>query len=144
MGYTTQRTNMLLGLGVSSISDAGVAFAQNHKTLHDYYASISNNKLAVTKGYFLNEEDVAFRKYILDISCKGQTKFFKKDLPVLETYTFSELKNLEEDGLIFWNEEGVTVTETGRQFIRNICKAFDLHLLRSEQMHEKKLFSKAI
>jgi len=144
MGYTTQRTNMLLGLGVSSISDAGVAFAQNHKTLHDYYASISNNKLAVTKGYFLNEEDVAFRKYILDISCKGQTKFFEKDLPVLETYTFSELKNLEEDGLIFWNEEGVTVTETGRQFIRNICKAFDLHLLRSEQMHEKKLFSKAI
>src|SRR5262249_31377715 len=31
MGYTTQRTNMLLGLGVSSISDAGIFFAQNQK-----------------------------------------------------------------------------------------------------------------
>jgi len=135
---------MLLGLGVSSISDAGVGFAQNHKILHDYYASISHNELAVTKGYFLNKEDVAFRRYILDISCKGQTKFFKKDLPILETYSFPELKHLEDDRLIFWNDEGIAVTETGRQFIRNICKAFDLHLLRSEQMQEKKLFSKAI
>ena len=144
MGYTTQRTNMLLGLGVSSISDAGTAFAQNHKTLHDYYTSISNNELAVTKGYFLNDEDVTFRKYILDISCKGQTEFPAEDLLILEQYTFPELKNLEEDELIFWNGEGITVTETGRQFIRNICKAFDLHLSRSEQMQEKKLFSKAI
>jgi len=144
MGYTTQRTNMLLGLGVSSISDAGTAFAQNHKTLHDYYISISNNELAVTKGYFLNDEDVAFRKYILDISCKGATKFREEDLPILEQYTFPELKNLEEDGLVFRNDKEVTVTETGRQFIRNICKAFDLHLLRNEQMQEKKLFSKAI
>lgn len=144
MGYTTQRTNMLLGLGVSSISDAGVAFAQNHKTLHDYYASISNNKLGVTKGYFLNDEDVAFRKYILDISCKGQTKFRDEHLTILRQYTFRELKILEDDRLIIWNEEGMEVTSTGRQFIRNICKAFDLHLLRSEQMQEKKLFSKAI
>ena len=144
MGYTTQRTNMLLGLGVSSISDAGTAFAQNHKTLHDYYTSISNNELAVTKGYFLNDEDVTFRKYILDISCKGQTAFLAEDLLILEQYTFPELKNLEEDELIFWNGEGITVTETGRQFIRNICKAFDLHLSQSEQMQEKKLFSKAI
>jgi oxygen-independent coproporphyrinogen-3 oxidase len=36
MGYTTQNTGLLLGLGVSSISDAGTAFAQNEKTLHNY------------------------------------------------------------------------------------------------------------
>jgi len=70
MGYTTQRTAMMIGLGVSSISDAGVAFAQNHKTVHEYYQSIEGEELPITKGFFLNDEDVSFRKYILDISCK--------------------------------------------------------------------------
>ncbi len=144
MGYTTQRTNMMLGLGVSSISDIGIAFAQNHKTLHDYYANISNNELAVTKGYFLNDEDVTFRKYILDISCKAETKFNKEDLPLLKAFSFPELKKLEKDNLVVWNEEGVYITQLGRQFIRNVCKAFDLYLLRSQQTEGKKLFSKAI
>jgi oxygen-independent coproporphyrinogen-3 oxidase len=144
MGYTMQHTHVLVGLGVSSISDAGIAFAQNHKTLHDYYGSICGNELAVTKGYFLSDEDRSFRKYILDISCKGQTKFLGRDRDLLEKYTFPELKYLQEDGLIVWSREGVEVTTVGRQFIRNICRAFDLHLLRNERWQQKRLFSKAI
>jgi oxygen-independent coproporphyrinogen-3 oxidase len=144
MGYTTQRTNMLLGLGVSSISDIGICFAQNQKTLHNYYANITNNDLAVAKGYFLNEEDISFRKYILDISCKAKTKFSKADLPVLKIFSFPELRKLEKDNLVAWNEEGICVTQQGRQFIRNICKAFDLHLLRNEQTGERRVFSKAV
>lgn len=144
MGYTTQRTNMLIGLGVSSISDAGVAFAQNHKSLHDYYQSIAYNELAVTKGHFLGREDVSFRNYILDISCRSKTRFHLHDYQVLKEYVFPELKKLQQDHLITWNETGVDVTELGRHFTRNICKAFDLHLLRSEEMQEQKLFSKAV
>jgi oxygen-independent coproporphyrinogen-3 oxidase len=144
MGYTTQKTNMLIGLGVSSISDAGIAFAQNHKTLGDYYRSIKNNELAVSKGYFLSEEDAAFRKYILDISCQAGTTFKAKDSSLLKDYSFEELKKLERDHLITWNEKGLNVTEMGRHFIRNICKAFDLHLLRSEKKFEQKQFSNAV
>jgi oxygen-independent coproporphyrinogen III oxidase len=144
MGYTTQQTNMLIGLGVSSISDAGVAFAQNHKTLHDYYQSIAYNELAVTKGHFLSDEDVSFKNYILDISCRSATTFRLQDRRLLEQYVFPELEKLQADHLITWNETGVEVTELGRHFIRNICKAFDLHLLRSEGMKEERLFSKAV
>jgi oxygen-independent coproporphyrinogen-3 oxidase len=144
MGYTTQRTNMLLGLGVSSISDAGIAFAQNHKTLHDYYQSISFNELAVTKGHFLDQEDTRFRNYILDISCRSETTFRLSDHQLLNEMVFPELKKLQADHLITFNETGLEVTELGRHFIRNICKAFDLRLLRSEAMQEKKLFSQAV
>jgi oxygen-independent coproporphyrinogen-3 oxidase len=144
MGYTTQHTGILLGLGVSSISDTGNAFAQNQKTLHDYYQSISNNELAVTKGFFLNEEDEAFRQYILDISCHGETIFKTPHLDTLMQFSFPELRKLEADDLIEWDTNGVSVTPLGDHFIRNICKAFDLHLLRSEQHAEKNLFSKAI
>ena len=144
MGYTTQRTAMLLGLGVSSISDAGIAFAQNTKALHDYYAIINQNKLPVQRGFFLTNEDIAFRKYILDISCQGKTIFQKENLSKLRKYCFPELKKLECDGLLTWDENGLEITETGRHFIRNICKAFDLHLLRSHVDINKPVYSKAI
>jgi len=52
MGYTTTNTKMLIGLGVSAISDTGSAYAQNHKELENYYRCLQDNKLPVTKGYF--------------------------------------------------------------------------------------------
>jgi oxygen-independent coproporphyrinogen III oxidase len=142
MGYTTQSGGLLLGLGVSSISDVGNAFAQNEKTLHDYYAAINEGKLAVKKGVELNKEDEWFRRYILDIACKGKTSFRLADLPTLETYTFPRLAELERDGLVQWNREGLSLTAQGHYFIRNVCSAFDLYLQRSAP--EKTVFSKAI
>lgn len=144
MGYTTQHTSLLLGLGVSSISDIGTAFAQNKKTIHDYYESIQKNELPVFKGYFLSEEDINFRHYILAISCKGKTSFRKEDREVLSEFTFPLLQQLATDGLVEWDKKGLTVTTTGRQFIRNICSAFDLHMQRNKQQSGKQLYSKAI
>ena len=40
MGYTTSNTQLLIGLGVSSISDTGGGFAQNEKTIDGYLAQI--------------------------------------------------------------------------------------------------------
>jgi oxygen-independent coproporphyrinogen-3 oxidase len=144
MGYTTQRTAILLGLGVSSISDTGNAFAQNDKILLDYYKAINNNELAVNKGFFLSEEDIDFKKYILDIACQGKTKFNPNHLPLLEEFTFPELKKLEEDNFVTWDKESLEVTPLGRHFIRNVCRAFDLHLLRNIDNGEKPIFSRAI
>ncbi len=144
MGYTTQNTSLLLGLGVSSISDIGVAFGQNNKLLQEYYETVNAGQLPVTRGFLLNEEDLDFRKYILDISCKGRTKFKPAHLISLYEYTFRELASLQADGLLNYSEQGIEVTPLGRHFIRNICKAFDLHLLRSQQIGENQMFSKAI
>jgi oxygen-independent coproporphyrinogen III oxidase len=144
MGYTTQHTSLLLGLGVSSISDAGIAFAQNEKTLHDYYARIEREELPVMRGYFLSDEDVAFRKYILDVSCKGKTFFKEEHMSTLKKYSFPELEKLAADSVITWNEKELTVTDLGGHFIRNICKAFDLHLLRNQVATANPRFSKAI
>ena len=92
----------------------------------------------------MNKEDINFRRYILAISCKGKTNFRKEDIEVLTEYTFPQLQQLAADGLVEWNEQGLTVTTTGRQFIRNICSAFDLHMQRNKQKNGKQLYSKAI
>ena len=144
MGYTTQQTGMIIGLGVSSISDAGVAFAQNEKTLHQYTEGVNNNKLPVFRGYFLTEEDIAFKNYILDIICRGQTSFHTSHLPLLKQYSFPLLEKMAEDGLCYFTEESLTVTPEGFNFVRNICSTFDLKLLRKSLTANNPVFSKAV
>ena len=142
MGYTTQETSILLGLGVSSISDTGTGFAQNEKTIHNYSAKIMAGEFPVVKGYFLNDEDVAFRKYILDISCRGKTKFQPQHLPTFKEFSFPVLENLAADGLVHFDETGLEITTLGKHFIRNICSAFDLKL--QQQKDGAQRFSKAV
>jgi oxygen-independent coproporphyrinogen III oxidase len=143
MGYTTQHTGLLLGLGVSAISDTGTAFAQNEKTLHNYYEAVRGGNLAISKGYILSEKDKAFKKYILDISCNGATTFKEDHRELLEAYTFPKLEVLAKDGLIEWNAAGLKLTTQGHYFIRVVCSAFDLYLQRSTQ-RTKPIFSKSI
>lgn len=145
MGYTTRNTALLLGIGVSAISDTGSAFAQNRKSIHEYYQMLEEDSLPVFKGYFLNEEDRSFRNYIHDISCRGYTEFRKVDAALLSEFTFPVLQDLANDGLVVWNEREVRVSESGQHFIRNICAAFDLYLQRGKRLQQQKtLFSKAI
>ena len=144
MGYTTQQSAILLGMGVSSISDTGNAFAQNEKTIHDYYDYINKGELAVKKGYFLSQEDLSFKRYILDLSCNGITQFRPEDMEAIKTYSFPVLESLAKDELVTFNELGASATPLGRHFIRNICSAFDLYLQRAKSDTEQKKFSKAI
>ena len=144
MGYTAQQTGVLLGLGVSAISDPGNAFAQNDKTLHNYYTSINEGKFAVKRGHFLNDEDLAFRRYIMDIACKGSTVFYPAHLPLLEEFCFPQLQQPVADGLVEYDKKQLQLTETGHYFIRNICSAFDLYLQRNKTLPYLQAFSKAI
>ena len=144
MGYTTQAGGLLIGLGVSSISDAGIAYAQNKKSLHEYYQCINNKQLAVQKGYFLTGEDSDFKQYIRDLICTGQTVFEERNLPALQEFTIPELQKLEDDKLVEIFENAVFVTKSGKNFIRNICKAFDLHLLKNQANPSIPVYSKAI
>jgi oxygen-independent coproporphyrinogen-3 oxidase len=144
MGYTTQSAETLIGLGVSAISSLPGAYAQNEKAIHDYYSAVNNDRLAVKKGYFTTEEDRRFGRYIREIACQGRTSFDLADIGLIQTYSVPILDALEKDGLVVQMNPSVTVTETGKSFIRNICSAFDLHLIRSKAVKQRQVFSSAI
>ena len=144
MGYTTHNTDVLIGLGVSSISSTGNAFVQNAKTIHNYYNRIGNSMLAIEKGFFLSGEDRAFGKYILDISCNGKTKFRQEDMDAIDSYCMPELIKMEADNLLIIEGDELTITTQGKNFIRNICSAFDLYLLKSRINTEKRIYSNSI
>lgn len=133
MGYVAHETSMIIGLGVSAISDVGNAFSQNEKALHNYYMKIELEELPVKKGYFLNNEDKIFRQHILDIMCKGRTHINMDGSDDMIIYTFPELKSLQNDGLINWEDNMVEVTTKGHNYLRNICRAFDIYLLKASE-----------
>jgi oxygen-independent coproporphyrinogen-3 oxidase len=144
MGYTTQNTGIMLGLGVSSISCTGNSFAQNAKTIHDYYAHLKNNELPVEKGYFLTDEDIRFGKNILDLSCRGITTILPTDYETVTTYCHPELNRLQADGLVLVSGHTIEITPLGRNFIRNVCAALDLYLQKNKPTTEKRVFSSAV
>ena len=137
MGYTTTHTKTLLGLGVSAISDAGDAYAQNHKELENYYQSVNNGMLPLAKGYFLTDTDKNIRQHILNLICKGQTQ--------LDVETHVDITELEEDGLVEKLPGDILrITAKGKQFTRNICNTFDMFELHNTAAVNKQVFSNAI
>jgi oxygen-independent coproporphyrinogen-3 oxidase len=125
MGYTASKTQVMIGLGVSSISDSWYSFAQNEKNLEDYYDKINSEEIPVTKGHLLTKEDLIIRKHILNIMCHFETNW---DNGLYFEEIYDVLENLEEmiaDGLVDITNTCLKVTEKGKPFVRNICMAFD-------------------
>jgi oxygen-independent coproporphyrinogen III oxidase len=143
MGYTVSQSKFLVGLGVSAISDTGAAYAQNHRELENYYRYVNQGQPAVHKGYILREEDQHFKQYILDIACNGKTTLQPDHAALLQQYVLPRLRQLQQDGIVIVEGNEVHATPAGRQFIRNICHAFDVKAHTSDLTGEQ-VFSKAI
>jgi oxygen-independent coproporphyrinogen-3 oxidase len=126
MGYTHQHTQILIGLGVSSISDSYYAFAQNVKTVEEYHSLVDSGEIPVVKGHILTDDDLVIRQYILDIMCKGTTTLNLDAESSGQIFNgLARLEQLVDDGLIFLNFNELTVTPAGKRFLRNICMALD-------------------
>ncbi len=143
MGYTASKTQVMIGLGISSISDSWYSFAQNVKTLDEYYASLEQNQIPVVKGHILNQEDLIIRQHILNLMCTFTTSWAGSDMQFNEIdAVLAQLEEMQQDGLIKIEDSSVTILEAGRPFIRNICMAFDLRLKRNKP--ENRIFSMTI
>ena len=68
MGYTAGKTELMIGLGMSSISDSWYAFAQNEKTIEDYTAKVNQGIIPIFRGHLLTKQDLIIRKHILNIN----------------------------------------------------------------------------
>ena len=143
MGYTSSKTKVMIGLGVSAISDSWYSFSQNVKSIEEYYHLLSENIIPLYRGHILNNEDLIIRKHILNLMCNFRTswetdKLYVDEIPEI----LVKLKELELDGLIELHSHYVIVTEKGKPFVRNICMAFDLLLQKNQP--KTQLFSMTV
>lgn len=139
MGYTVIHTSLLIGLGVSAISDSWHAYAQNEKQLTAYQQRVQEGKLPLLRGHVLSQEDQLLRKHIAELMCHHET-VWREEEGIMES--LGRLRELEQDGLISLEAGRVVILEKGKPFVRNICMAFDEYLWRNSP--DTTLFSSAI
>jgi oxygen-independent coproporphyrinogen-3 oxidase len=87
--------------------------------------------LPVVRGLALTRDDLVRRAVIMAIMCQGELLFEPLEQAWLinaRDYFASELeqlKNLEQQGLVALNAEGLEVTAMGWYFVRAIAMVFD-------------------
>lgn len=142
MGYSSSKTQLMIGLGMSAISDSWYAFAQNEKTVEDYQKRVEEGKIPVFRGHILNDEDLKIRQHILNLMCRLETSWdLQTSFPEIEN-ALQALKEMETDGLVEISNNSIKITEKGRAFTRNVAMTFDLRMLRNKP--ETRIFSMTI
>ncbi|MCF6223869.1 MAG: oxygen-independent coproporphyrinogen III oxidase [Flavobacteriaceae bacterium] len=142
MGYTAGKTQLMIGLGMSSISDSWYAFAQNEKTIETYTNKVNQGVLPIFRGHLLSDKDLIIRKHILNLMCNLETEFQNDLNEEIKANIIHRLQPIIDDGLIDIYDGKIVVKEEGRMFVRNICMAFDLRLI--ENKPETRIFSMTI
>lgn len=138
MGYTTQKSSILLGLGASSISQTENIFIQNIKDFNRYQELVKLEQFEIENGHFLSNNEKVVQKHIMNIMCNFQTNI---DLYISSIqYRFSEF---EIEGLVSMDNQTIKVTEKGKPFVRNIAHCIDENFLH-QSVSSQKVFSKAI
>ena len=133
-GYSTHAECDLVGMGATSISLVNNTYAQNYKSLEEYYTAIDAGQLAVFRGVELSEDDELRRDVITRLISHFHLNFEKVNQQWgirFDEYFAKELQSLApmiEDGLVSLTETDLTVSAKGRLLIRNICMAFDAYL----------------
>ncbi len=139
MGYTDQKTDVLLGLGVSSISETPYSFHQNQKVLPLYEEDLKRELLPTLRGHVLDEEDSKRRKQILQLMTQKEVQWENSEQ---REAAREFLHEMIQDQLIEIHDDKLSVTDLGKPFIRNACLFFDERLRRKQPTTET--FSKSI
>ena len=142
MGYTSSNTQLMVGLGMSAISDSWYGFAQNEKSVEEYQKRVEEGVIPVFRGHILDEEDLKIRRHILNLMCQLETKFTTENTFAELPEALAKLQEMQEDGLVEISENEVKITEKGRVFTRNVAMAFDLRMMRKQP--ETRLFSMTV
>jgi oxygen-independent coproporphyrinogen-3 oxidase len=124
-GYTTDRSQTLIGLGPSSISQFPGGYAQNIPDIGQYRKKVDAGELATMRGYTMRESDRLRAAIITDLMCN-----FQVDLDeVAPGMEFSDelalLRPLVADGLVDVKGSVIRATEDGKPLIRLVAAAFD-------------------
>lgn len=139
MGYTDQRTDVLLGMGVSSISETPYSFHQNEKVMPLYEAALNEGRLPTLRGHILTEEDKIRRQQILELMTQFEVAFFNEQQ---ESECQDFLKEMIDDSLVEIRDHKLFIKDAGRPFLRNACVFFDERL--KVKQPQTKIFSQSI
>ena len=145
-GYTTKAGCDLYGFGITAISNIQDTYCQNIKKLSPYYDAIDLDKLPLSRGCILNNDDKIRKDVIMKILCDGEVikseieEKYNINFDQYFSHALENLKELENDGLVEGSK--IKVTPIGQFFLRNIASVFDYYYERKNG--KQRIFSKSI
>jgi len=133
---------------MSGISQTQDVYAQNFKTLTEYYDAVDNGRLATLCGYRLDRDDHIRRDVITRLMCHFELEkadvdsawdidfdgYFVDSLPKLQRFI--------DDDLVVHTPESISITPMGRLVVRNIAMCFDRYL--DDLRRDKPIFSRTV
>ncbi|MFZ0565081.1 MAG: oxygen-independent coproporphyrinogen III oxidase [Chlamydiales bacterium] len=133
-GYTVRLAEEMIGMGITSIGFVSGSYFQNIKKLAPYYEALDQNRLPVSLGKVLTEEDHLRKWVIHTLMCRFELD--KQEFADLYHDSFdshfkgvqSGLDRLEADGLIINSCNKIKVTPLGELQVRLVAKTFDAYL----------------
>ena len=147
-GYSTKKGCDLYGFGMSSISQFNEIYAQNEKTLKEYYDAIDAGRLATFQGYRMTPDDHIRKFVITKLMCDFalDPNEVEKEFDITFNEYFEEslikLSDFIHDGFIKKENGRYIVSPNGRLIIRNIAMCFDAYI--DSLVKEKPIFSRTV
>lgn len=131
-GYTVDRAETLLGLGVTAIGKTPSGYVQNQPGAGPYGRAIEAGLLPVFKGITVDDDDRLRAEIIERLMCDGSV-----DVRAVSNQhgrydqwyadALSELSPLVDDGLVTFDAGCVSMTERGKPLVRLAAAAFDAY-----------------
>ncbi|MEE2525690.1 oxygen-independent coproporphyrinogen III oxidase [Hyphobacterium sp. HN65] len=126
-GYTTDRSDYLIGFGASAISHLPQGYAQNTLDVRAWSEAVSAGRNAICRGFALSDDD-RMRGAIIEQLMSG----LEADVPgVASAYGLAppqpDLSDLEQDGLVDMRASGIRIPEQNRMLARIVASRFDAY-----------------
>lgn len=147
-GYSTKAGTEVFAMGMSAISQLYNSYAQNAKTLPEYYQAISAGNFATHVGYEMNADDHIRKDVIMRLMCDFELdkKSIEEKYSIsFDDYFHASLRKIYpmiEEGLVLHRPNKIEVLGMGKMLIRNVAMAFDAYL--DEMVKDKPVFSRTV
>ncbi len=131
-GYTDDQANVLIGFGLSAISQFPDMYVQNTTSASIYHQMIAKSELPVVKGLCLSKEDQRRRDLIENIMCYFKIDF--EDFPDIHLPD-DKLLPLYQDGIIDMTQKRLQITKKGKPLTRIVASCFDPYFQQEARRH---------
>jgi oxygen-independent coproporphyrinogen-3 oxidase len=141
-GYTTDRADLLIGLGASSIGRLREGYVQNAAMTRDWLASINRGELATKRGFALRAEDRLRATLIERLMCD-----FRVDVadicrshgarPDAVADVMPALDRLAAEGVLRRKGTMVEMVPGAESLVRVAAAAFDAYRAGSSAVHSR-------
>lgn len=142
-GYSAKKHTQTIGLGITSIGEGEDYYVQNHKNYDTYMMMLDSDKLPISKGIKLDNDDIIRKNVIMNLmnNLKLDIKNIENRFHInFKEYFKDSINKLEEyinmDILVI-DDNYIKVNHNGLFLIRNVAMAFDKYLLHNEMNNKR-------